>query len=599
MTGSPSVLARRRPDEHRRGRRRSAGPEGARSGRRPSARSSRSGSSGRCSARSCCPPRRRAGPRGADRAGLPAHELPAAVGVHLRHRHLPWLLGGPLLSTLADRLPRHRVLIATDAARAAAGRLMAIPGTPLPVLLGLLFLVVAVRATVRVGALGAHGRRARGRPVRRRDLADQHHACSWPRWSASCRPGPWSPCCTRRRRCCIDAATFAVSARVAGAGLQRRPAPPAEAGEGPRSLWQDAADGLRLIGRTPAAAGDHRRAVAGHDVRLRLGGRGRTAGRGARAGRRRVDRHPAGGQPARRDHRRAGHRPAGAPDRRERLVAPLVVLSLLPLLVAGLVAAIAGPGSMPFAVVVGLLFVSGLGASWLIPLNVSFVQAVPSAYRGRAFGVAVSGLYGVQGIGALARRPRRRGRARPAASSPLSGGLGLLAVVPALVAYRRTQGHVAATRRRLRDHRRHERVEPVPALGPHLLRRGRRCADLHRGSSPASTPACAPIRCSRPLYPQDDWDGAEARLRGFLEQYWGGPTTYSQQRGHPRLRMRHAPFAIGPAERDAWLTHMRDAVDSLELAARAGRDALGLPGDGGAQHAEPLPRRRARRPLPH
>jgi hemoglobin len=68
-----------------------------------------------------------------------------------------------------------------------------------------------------------------------------------------------------------------------------------------------------------------------------------------------------------------------------------------------------------------------------------------------------------------------------------------------------------------------------------------------------------------PLYPQDDWDGAETRLRTFLEQYWGGPTTYSQQRGHPRLRMRHAPFAIGEVERDAWLSHMRDAVDSLEL----------------------------------
>jgi len=68
-----------------------------------------------------------------------------------------------------------------------------------------------------------------------------------------------------------------------------------------------------------------------------------------------------------------------------------------------------------------------------------------------------------------------------------------------------------------------------------------------------------------PLYPQDDWDGAEVRLRGFLEQYWGGPRTYSEERGHPRLRMRHAPFAIGPAERDAWLRHMREAVDSLEL----------------------------------
>ena len=68
-----------------------------------------------------------------------------------------------------------------------------------------------------------------------------------------------------------------------------------------------------------------------------------------------------------------------------------------------------------------------------------------------------------------------------------------------------------------------------------------------------------------PLYPQDDWDGAETRLRTFLEQYWGGPTTYSQERGHPRLRMRHAPFAIGAAERDAWLSHMRTAVDSLGL----------------------------------
>jgi hemoglobin len=50
-----------------------------------------------------------------------------------------------------------------------------------------------------------------------------------------------------------------------------------------------------------------------------------------------------------------------------------------------------------------------------------------------------------------------------------------------------------------------------------------------------------------PLYPQDDWAGAETRLRMFLQQYWGGPTTYQEQRGHPRLRMRHAPFAIGPA----------------------------------------------------
>jgi hemoglobin len=63
----------------------------------------------------------------------------------------------------------------------------------------------------------------------------------------------------------------------------------------------------------------------------------------------------------------------------------------------------------------------------------------------------------------------------------------------------------------------------------------------------------------RPLYP-DDLTEAKAHLAGFLIQYWGGPTTYSEQRGHPRLRMRHVPFAIGEAERDAWLEHMSAAV---------------------------------------
>ena len=69
----------------------------------------------------------------------------------------------------------------------------------------------------------------------------------------------------------------------------------------------------------------------------------------------------------------------------------------------------------------------------------------------------------------------------------------------------------------------------------------------------------------RPLYPEDELDAAEERLTLFLIQYWGGPPTYGEQRGHPRLRMRHAPFAIGPAERDAWLARMRTAVDSLGL----------------------------------
>lgn len=67
----------------------------------------------------------------------------------------------------------------------------------------------------------------------------------------------------------------------------------------------------------------------------------------------------------------------------------------------------------------------------------------------------------------------------------------------------------------------------------------------------------------RPLYPADDLDGAEHRLRMFLEQYWGGPRTYGEERGHPRLRMRHAPFRIGFLERDAWLRCMHTALASI------------------------------------
>lgn len=66
-----------------------------------------------------------------------------------------------------------------------------------------------------------------------------------------------------------------------------------------------------------------------------------------------------------------------------------------------------------------------------------------------------------------------------------------------------------------------------------------------------------------PMYPQDDWEGAEQRLRLFLIQYWGGPHTYNELRGHPRLRMRHMPFSIGTAERDRWLEIMQASLDDI------------------------------------
>lgn len=69
----------------------------------------------------------------------------------------------------------------------------------------------------------------------------------------------------------------------------------------------------------------------------------------------------------------------------------------------------------------------------------------------------------------------------------------------------------------------------------------------------------------RPMYVDEDLGPAARHLQLFLEQYWGGPDTYSRERGHPRLRMRHAPFRVTPEARDAWLTHMHAAVIDLDL----------------------------------
>jgi len=69
----------------------------------------------------------------------------------------------------------------------------------------------------------------------------------------------------------------------------------------------------------------------------------------------------------------------------------------------------------------------------------------------------------------------------------------------------------------------------------------------------------------RPMYPETDLKAAALRLQWFLEQYWGGPSTYQENRGHPRLRMRHAEFHINIAAHDAWLKAMRTAVDGVEI----------------------------------
>jgi hemoglobin len=87
----------------------------------------------------------------------------------------------------------------------------------------------------------------------------------------------------------------------------------------------------------------------------------------------------------------------------------------------------------------------------------------------------------------------------------------------------------------------------------------------------------------RPMYPEKDMAGAANRLQTFLAQYWGGPTTYQEERGHPRLRMRHAGFKIGPAAKDAWLTCMRQAVVGMEMQPEA-EEKLWRYLEGAAEH---------------
>ncbi|GAA3165661.1 MFS transporter [Blastococcus jejuensis] len=368
-------------------------------------------------------------------------ESPLLAALTFAIGHLPWLLGGPLLSAFADRLPRHRVLISTDAARAVLLAVMAIPGTPLPVLLGLLLLVSvcsppfeSARSALMADVL--EGERyivASSLTNLTLQLAQVVGFLAAGALVAALDPSA---------ALLIDAVTFAVSAIWLSIGLQRRPAPVVAAGESPRSLWQDTREGLRFIGRSPRLLAIVLLLWVGTLFGYAWEGIATPLtdelGRGATALGVLLAANPLGvtigGVLLVRLIR---------PDVRERLMAPLIVLSLLPLLVGGLVVATAGPGEVSFGVLVGLLFLSGLGASWVLPLNYSFVQAVPSAYRGRAFGVAVSGLYGVQGLGALAAGFAAEG-VSPSLVVALCGGVGLLAVLPPLLGYRRTQGHMAA-----------------------------------------------------------------------------------------------------------------------------------------------------------
>jgi MFS family permease len=356
--------------------------------------------------------------------------------------YLPWLVGGPVLSALADRLPRHRVLIATDALRAVLVAGMAIPGTPLAVLLALLLCV----------SLGAPPFESARFALQADILEGDRYAIASSVTTVTLQVtqvagfllgGVLVAVFSPTAALLVDALTFALSAGWLATALQRRPAP-ACAGETPGSYLDDTREGLRFIARTPRLRAIVGLLWAGNlfvimpeglavPLARQLGQRATGVGAllaavpvGVALGAVVVGRFVSG-------------------ERRERLMTALVGLSLLAMLAAGLVARAAGPGRGTFAAVLVLLFLSGIGQAWGIPLNLSFAQAVPSAFRGRAFGVAVSGLSGVQGLGVLA--------AGALAEALSAGGvliaasaLGAAVVAFPLLAFRRTGASVASGR---------------------------------------------------------------------------------------------------------------------------------------------------------
>jgi MFS family permease len=368
--------------------------------------------------------------------------------------YLPWLVAGPVLAALADRLPRHRVLIASDVARAVLVAVMALPGVPLGVLLVLLLIVSmcappfeaarsALMADVLEGDRYAVATSVTGVTQQVAQLLGYLLG------------GTLLIALSPSAALLIDAATFVVSAAWLTARLQRRPAP-GLTGED-QSLWRDTAAGLRFVAGAPRlraivgvlwVAALFSSAPEGISAPLAaqlLGGIGATGLLLAA--------NPAGAT--------VGGILVGRfcpPGLRERLLPPLVVLSVGAVLLAGLTPLVMGTGTARFVVVLALLFLGGVGSACSIPLNVAFVQAVPSAYRGRAFGVAVAGLSGVQGLGAVLAGLAAE-RLLPSTVVALCGALGLVAVVGPLLALDRTRpaggqpgpegdpGHVAAEAR--------------------------------------------------------------------------------------------------------------------------------------------------------
>ena len=359
--------------------------------------------------------------------------------------HLPWLLGGPLLSAFADRLPRHRVLISTDAVRAVVLAVMAIPGTPLPVLLGLLFLVSlcappfeSARSALMADVLEGE------RYIVATSLTNI--TLQLAQVVGFLAAGALVAVLSPSAALLIDAVDLRRLRDLAGSiGLKRRPAPVAAAGEGPRSLWQDTGDGpaphrpAPACWRSWACSGSAtlfdyasegvaaplvdelgQRATAHRHAARRANPLGVTIGGLVLA--RLVPPGPAGaaGDAARRAvaARRCCRRSRGGHRRRRRALLRRCV--------------------------VGLLFLSGLGASWLTPaqrlVRPGGAERVPRPrVRGR-------GQRPLRRAGPRRARGGARGRGRRAQwrRRAVGGARAGRSSLPPLLGYRRTQGHMAA-----------------------------------------------------------------------------------------------------------------------------------------------------------
>jgi len=331
--------------------------------------------------------------------------------------YAPWLVGGPFLAALADRFPRRSILVITDVARGLVVALLAIPGLPLWVLLAMLF------AASLLAPPFESARSALMPDV----LEGDRYAVGTSLTNISTQVaqvlgflggGVLVLLISVQGALLVNAVTFLLSAALVRWGVRHRSAPVDESATR-RSLWRETISGLQVLSRKPVLL----RIVC----LLWIGQLFVTAPEGVAAPLVAEFGYGAVGVGLFLAANPVGLVIGGVvvgrlcpPQLRERLTYPLALFSVLPLILVGLV--------NDFVVVLVLLVLSGFGASYLIPLNVSFVRVVPPAMRGRAFGAAVSGLYACQGIAILGAGSAAE---RIPATSVVgwSGALGVLALL--------------------------------------------------------------------------------------------------------------------------------------------------------------------------